>query len=104
MRLFSTEAVSKYHPDKYADQISDAIVTECLKQDPDSRCGVEVMVKDTTVVLSGEISTKATLDINGIVRRVAKKLRYEAKPIFRDTNRKYFFQLTRIGTKISHQI
>ena len=81
MRLFSTEAVSKYHPDKYADQISDAIVTECLKQDPDSRCGVEVMVKDTTVILSGEISTKATLDINGIVRRVAKKLRYEAKPI-----------------------
>ena len=38
MRLFSTEAVSKYHPDKYADQISDAILTECLKQDRQSHC------------------------------------------------------------------
>ena len=44
MRLFSTEAVSKYHPDKYADQISDAILTECLKQDRQSHCGIETMV------------------------------------------------------------
>lgn len=81
MRLFSTEAVSKYHPDKYADQISDAIVTECLRQDPDSRCGVEVMVKDTTVVLAGEISSKAVLNFDKIVRRVANKLNYDVKAI-----------------------
>ena len=56
MRLFSTEAVSKYHPDKYADQISDAILTECLKQDRQSHCGIETMVKGNTVVLGGEIS------------------------------------------------
>ena len=49
MRLFSTEAVSKYHPDKYADQISDAILTECLKQDRQSHCGIETMVKGNTV-------------------------------------------------------
>lgn len=82
MRLFSTEAVSKFHPDKYADQISDAIVTECLRQDADSRCGVEVMVKDTTVVLSGEISSKAILNFEEIVRRVANKLNYEVNAIF----------------------
>lgn len=44
MKLFSTEAVSKYHPDKYADQISDAILTECLSQDPLSHCGIETLV------------------------------------------------------------
>lgn len=46
MKLFSTEAVSKYHPDKYADQISDAILTECLRQDTLSHCGIETLVKD----------------------------------------------------------
>lgn len=51
MRLFSTEQISKYHPDKYADQISDAILTECLKQDKNSHCGIETMLKDNTVVL-----------------------------------------------------
>ena len=46
MRLFSTEQVSKYHPDKFADQISDAILTECLSQDRQSHCGIETMVKE----------------------------------------------------------
>ena len=76
MRLFSTEQVSKYHPDKYADQISDAILTECLAQDRHSHCGIEVMVKDNTVVLGGEITTGAKVDYEGIVRRVAAKLGY----------------------------
>lgn len=69
MRLFSTEAVSKYHPDKYADQISDAILTECLKQDRQSHCGIETMVKGNTVVLGGEITSKA--DINYCKTRYA---------------------------------
>ena len=55
--VFSSEAVSKYHPDKYADQISDAILTECLKQDRQSHCGIETMVKGNTVVLGGEITS-----------------------------------------------
>lgn len=76
MRLFSTEAVSKYHPDKYADQISDAILTECLKQDRQSHCGIETMVKGNTVVLGGEITSKADINYDQIVRRVAKKLGY----------------------------
>ena len=78
MRLFSTEAVSKYHPDKYADQISDAILTECLKQDRQSHCGIETMVKGNTVVLGGEITSKADINYDQIVRRVAKKLGYRA--------------------------
>ena len=81
MRLFSTEQISKYHPDKYADQISDAILTECLRQDKNSHCGIETMVKDNTVVLGGEITTKATLDIESIVKRVASKLGYTVDKI-----------------------
>ena len=76
MRLFSTEQISKYHPDKFADQISDAILTECLSQDRNSHCGIETMVKDNTVVLGGEITTNAVVDYIEIVRRVAAKLGY----------------------------
>ena len=76
MRLFSTEQISKYHPDKYADQISDAILTECLSQDRNSHCGIETMVKDNTVILGGEITTNAKVDYIEVVRRVAAKLGY----------------------------
>lgn len=81
MKLFSTEQVSKYHPDKFADQISDAILTECLKQDPNSHCGIETMVKDNTVVLGGEVTTKAIIDFCAIVHNVANKLSYEVTNI-----------------------
>ena len=77
MRLFSTEQVSKYHPDKYADQISDAVLDECLRQDQDSRVACETMVKGNVVVLAGEITSTATLDYADIVSRVGKKLGYK---------------------------
>lgn len=75
--LFSTEQVSKYHPDKYADQISDAILAECLRQDPNSHCGIETMVKNDIVVLGGEITSEADFDIEKVVRTVAGKLDYK---------------------------
>lgn len=81
MRLFSTEQISKYHPDKYADQISDAILTECLAQDENSHCGIETMVKDNTVVLGGEIKTNAVIDVIAIVNRVAAKLGYKVDSV-----------------------
>lgn len=81
MRLFSTEQVSKYHPDKYADQISDAILDECLKQDKNSHCGIEVMVKDNTIVLGGEITSNAIVDYAEIVNKVANKLNYKVDKI-----------------------
>ena len=81
MRLFSTEQISKYHPDKYADQISDAILTECLKQDQNSHVAVECMVKDKVVVLGGEITTNAVVDFVSVVRRVAAKLNYQVESI-----------------------
>lgn len=78
MRLFSTEQVSKYHPDKYADQISDAILDACLKEDPDSRVACETMVKGNMIILAGEITTKAYVNYGEVAARVAKKLGYKA--------------------------
>lgn len=81
MRLFTTEQVSKYHPDKYADQISDAILDAYLEQDGSARVAVETLVKDDTVVVAGEITSTANVDIESIVRRVANKLRYPVDKI-----------------------
>lgn len=76
MRLFSTEQVSKWHPDKYADQISDAILTECLREDPNAHCGIETLVKNDAIVLAGEMTTSAKVEPADIARRVADKLGY----------------------------
>jgi len=81
MKLITTEQVSKYHPDKYSDQIADAILDACLQQDDKARVACEVMVKDNTVVLSGEISTTANIDYEDIVERVARKLRYNVDKV-----------------------
>ena len=77
MRLYSTEMVSRFHPDKYADQISDSILTEILRQDPGAHVACETMVKDDTVVLGGEITTTSHPDYEAIVRRVGKSLNYK---------------------------
>ena len=79
MALFSTEMVSKYHPDKYADQISDAILTHYLSLDPHSHVACECLVKDCTVVLAGEITSSAKCtkaNHEAIVRKVATSLGY----------------------------
>lgn len=81
MRLYSTEQVSKYHPDKFCDQISDAILTACLREDPDSRVACECMAKGQTVILAGEITTKANINYGKIVHRVAHKLGYPVNNI-----------------------
>lgn len=81
MRLFSTEQVSKYHPDKYADQISDAILNACLQEDPDSRVACECMVKGKTVILGGEITTAAKVDYAETAKRVGRKLGYEVETV-----------------------
>ena len=57
--LFTSESVSEGHPDKVADQISDAILDACLKDDPSSRVACETLVKNDMVVLAGEISSKS---------------------------------------------
>ena len=84
MRLFSSEQVSKYHPDKYADQISDSIVALAVSINPNARCAIETMVKDEIVILGGELygvdlSYSQLLDE---VKSVAKSLNYEVKEFY----------------------
>lgn len=81
-QLFTSESVSEGHPDKVADQISDAILDEMLTQDPDSRVAVETMVTTGLAVISGEVHTQAYVDVQETVRRVIKQIGY-TKPTYR---------------------
>jgi S-adenosylmethionine synthetase len=74
--LFTSESVTEGHPDKVCDQVSDAILDECLKQDADSRVGCEALTKTGVVVVAGEITTRAYVDIPRIVRNTLKKIGY----------------------------
>lgn len=74
--LFTSESVSEGHPDKIADQISDAILDEILKQDPHARVGCETFVKTGMVIVGGEISTNAWVDIEDIARSVIQDIGY----------------------------
>ncbi|MBR5099523.1 MAG: methionine adenosyltransferase domain-containing protein [Spirochaetales bacterium] len=81
MILFSTEMVSKYHPDKYADQISDSVLTEILKRDPSAHVACECMAKDNTVVLAGEVTAACDIDYEAVVRSVAARLGYKVDKV-----------------------
>ena len=76
MKLFSNEIVFRGHPDKVCDQISDAILDQCLCQDRGSRCGVEVVGGKNAIFITGEITTGAKIDIQGIARRVLRDVGY----------------------------
>jgi len=74
--LFTSESVAIGHPDKIADQISDAILDACLKEDPESKVACETMVSTGLVILGGEISTKAEINYQQIVRNTIQKIGY----------------------------
>jgi S-adenosylmethionine synthetase len=74
--LFTSESVSEGHPDKVADQISDALLDEFLRRDPDSRVAVETLVTTGLVVLSGEVHTRAYVDVQEIARQVIRDIGY----------------------------
>ena len=75
-RLFTSECVTCGHPDKVADSISDAILDECLAQDPASRVACETMVTTNFCLICGEITTKAVVDYEAVARRVIAKIGY----------------------------
>ena len=74
--LFTSESVTEGHPDKLADQISDAILDEYLFNDPDARVAVETLVTTGLVVVAGEVSSPSTVDISQIVRNTIRKVGY----------------------------
>lgn len=73
---FTSESVSEGHPDKVADQISDALLDEFLKQDPESKVACETLVTTGLAVLSGEVRTRAYVDVQQIARDVIKRIGY----------------------------
>jgi len=74
--LFTSESVTEGHPDKIADQISDAILDAALTEDPTSRVACETLLTTGLVIIAGEITTKAQIDYNGIARRVIGDIGY----------------------------
>ncbi|ABR31595.1 S-adenosylmethionine synthetase [Thermosipho melanesiensis] len=75
-RLFTSESVTEGHPDKVADQISDAILDAMLEQDPRSRVAVETLVTTGIAIVSGEVTTRAYVDIQDIVRKTIMEIGY----------------------------
>jgi len=84
--LFTSESVSEGHPDKVADQISDAIVDALLKEDTESRIAVETLVKTGLVMVAGEVRTDAWVDIEEIVRKVVTDIGYNSSELGFDGN------------------
>ena len=84
--LFTSESVSEGHPDKMADQISDAILDALLEQDKGSRVACETMIKTGMVIVAGEITTEAYVDIENIVRGVVNEIGYNNSESGFDSN------------------
>jgi S-adenosylmethionine synthetase len=74
--LFTSESVSEGHPDKVADQISDALLDEFLRHDPESKVACETLVTTGLTVCSGEVKTKEYIDIQGVAREAIRKIGY----------------------------
>jgi S-adenosylmethionine synthetase len=75
--LFSSESVTEGHPDKVCDQISDAVLDEFLRQDPDSRVAVESMITSGIVFIAGEVTSKGKADVQKIVRDTIRTIGYD---------------------------
>ena len=77
MKILTSEAVFRGHPDKICDQISDGILDACLKEDINSRVAIETLIKNHLVVVAGEVTTKANVNYEEVVYDVLKSLGYE---------------------------
>ena len=84
--LFTSESVSEGHPDKMADQISDAVLDSILKDDPESRVAVETMVKTGMAIIAGEVRTNTYVDLEDVVRKVITDIGYDNSDVGFDGN------------------
>ena len=84
--LFTSESVSEGHPDKIADQISDAVLDAILEQDPKARVACETYVKTGMVLVGGEITTSAWVDIEEITRNTVREIGYVHSDMGFDAN------------------
>ncbi len=79
--VFTSESVSEGHPDKMADQISDAVVDAMLKDDPESRVAVETMVKTGMVIVAGEVRTSTYVELEDLIREVVLGIGYDSSDV-----------------------
>jgi S-adenosylmethionine synthetase len=84
--LFTSESVSEGHPDKMADQISDAVLDAIIKDDPNSRVAVETMVKTGMTIIAGEVRTNTYVDLEEVVRKVINNIGYDNSDVGFDGN------------------
>lgn len=95
--FFTSESVSEGHPDKVADQISDAILDEFLRQDASSRVACEVLLAPGLIVVAGEVNSKCYVDITSIVKKVLKNIGYD------DPKKGMDYRSCSVLTTINHQ-
>ena len=86
MRILTCEQVSDGHPDKICDQIADAVVTDCLKHDPQSRVAIECLLKDDQLIIAGELTSKHDPDYKKLVNKVFDRIGRERLGYDRDLN------------------
>lgn len=79
--IFTSESVSEGHPDKVADQISDAVLDEILRQDPHARVACETLVKTGVAIVAGEITTSAWVDLEQVVRKTITDIGYNSSEV-----------------------
>ena len=95
--VFTSESVTEGHPDKVADQISDAILDTLIEQDPGSRVACETLVTTGMAVIAGEISTKGYADLPKVVRETIKEIGYNSSEMGFD------WQTCAVISSIDHQ-
>lgn len=79
--IFSCESVGKGHPDKAADQIADAILDECLKNDKNARCAIECLITKDVLILGGEVSLNSQINFEAIARKTLNEIGYSSSNI-----------------------
>jgi len=79
--LFTSESVSEGHPDKVADQISDAVLDAIIAQDKRARVACETLVKTGVAIVAGEVTTHAWVDLEELVRRVIRDIGYTSSDV-----------------------
>src|SRR5210317_2565256 len=84
--LFTSESLSEGHPDKVADQISDAVLDAIIKEDKDAHVACETFIKTGVAIVGGEITTEAWVDLEEIIRKVIVDIGYDSSEVGFDGN------------------
>ena len=102
--LFTSEQVSYGHPDKFCDYISDSLLDAYLRQDPNAKCGIETLAKNNTVVVAGEVSSVAVVDVEQVVREAIRRVGYNLEGGYDVDNYKLINLLDRQAPEIAQSV